>query len=103
MKGTFMQSVAFNLHRYTIDSERSTLSVVGLITIDDQHKYQMTFTQTEDQPTELVLRSGNQILKHIDGDNNDIATAAIPDIQQVHGAVYYCVRQMLQYFSDLLD
>lgn len=98
-----MESIAFRLHHYTIDSEHDTLSVVGLITIDDQHEYQMTFTQTEDQPTELVLRSGNQILKHIDGDNNDIVTAAMPDIQQVHGAVYYCVRQMLHHFSSLLD
>lgn len=98
-----MQSIAFSLRHYTIDSEHNTLSVVGLIIIDEKYKYQMMFTETEDQPTKLVLSRDNQVLEHIDGDNNDIATAVMPDIQQVHGAVICCVRQMLHHFSALLD
>lgn len=98
-----MQSVDFNLRRFTIDSDRDTMSVVAHIVIDEKSTYQAIFSVVNDGPSKLLLSNDDVVLQHTDGDNSDFATAVMPDIQQVHNAVYYCVRQMLHYFSDLLD
>lgn len=98
-----MQSVDFNLRRFTIDSDCDTMSVAACIVVDEKSTYQAFFSITSDGPSKLLLRNDDVVLQHTDGDNSDIATAVMPDIQQVHNVVYYCVRQMLHYFSDLYD